>query len=420
MTAPSAMMLNLGALRNASAMAPASASMSVGLRCVVMALAVSVAAGVGWPGPADAQVVNSDYMAYPKNMTLIDRLRQHDQLQLTFARWPGLSTDYKLGPGDEITIRVFGADVMDQELKVGKNGTVVIPLVGDVVAAGLTAGELEQAIASRLREGGLIRDPQVLVYVTGYEAKQLFVFGAVDRPGLYQMSQDLTVMDAIFMAGGIDPNAGNHGYIHRKVAEVGADWPAPQPLPVAAAVDARTGNVRMASPRDLAQQPGVREMVAHPATAYPGTEVLRFDITDARRGGVVEPNLVLKPGDIVVISEETKDFFYVIGDVKNPSAIQIPTPSWRKVLASQAIAWAGGPSDTARISQGVLIRVDTAGRREEFKLDFNKILRGQQPDMEVNPNDVIFIPGSASKTLALGILGALPQTALANAADTIR
>jgi len=176
----------------------------------------------------------------------------------------------------------------------------------------------------------------------------------------------------------------------------------------------------MGSPRDLAVTPGVRKLVDSPETAYPGTQVLKFDISKARRGGVVEPNLMLRPGDIVVISEEKKDVFYVIGDVKNPSAIQIPTPSWRKVLASQAIAWAGGPSETARISHGVLIRVDQAGHREEFKLDFNQILRGRQPDMEIRPNDVIFIPGSAAKTLAYGILGALPQTALTSATETIR
>jgi polysaccharide export outer membrane protein len=379
---------------------------------------------VGVVGPfgakAAGQVVNSDYMAYPKNMTLMDHMRREHIVQLSFARWPGLYADYRIGPGDELEIKVFGTSVMDQTAKVSRTGAITIPLVGDVVAADRTAAELEDAIAAALRERGLIKDPQVLVYVTGYEAKQIFVFGAVDRPGLYQMTQDLRIMDAIFMAGGIDPNAGQYGYLHRKISELGPDWPQRSPLPVAAALDPRTGNVKMAAPRDLAQSPAVRQLVEHPDVAYPGTEIIKFDIVKARMGGVVEPNLVLKPGDIIVISEATNDVFYVIGDVHNAAAIQIKEPSYRKVLASQAIAWAGGPTRTAKLSEGVLIRVGEDGQRREFKLDFLAILKGKQPDMEVRPNDVIFIPGSISKTLVYGILGVLPQQAVTSATDKVR
>ena len=388
-----------------------------------VALAASVALGLAWPGAAAAQVVASDYMAYPKNMTLMDGLLRRDRLELTFARWPGLSADYRIGPGDELEIQVFGASVMNQTVKVSGSGMIAVPLVGEMRAAELTALQLEETLAAKLRDLRLIEHPDVLVYITAYESKQIYVFGCVDRPGLYQMSQDLRVMDAIFMAGGIDPNAGKYGYVHRKVAELGPDWPNwPRRTiaPVAAPVDERTGNVRMPSPRDIATTPAARQLVDRPDTAYPGTEVFKFDIENARKGGVIEPNLLLRAGDVVVISEETKNAFYVIGDVRNPAQVQIPGPSYRKIYVSQAIAWAGGPLRTAKTSEGLLIRVGPDGKREEFKFDFNAVIQGKQPDIEVHANDILFIPGSTSKTLAYAILGILPQTAATQGAERVR
>ena len=318
---------------------------------------------------------------------------------------------------------MFGASAMNQNAKVSGSGMIAVPLVGEIRAAELTALQLEEAIAGKLRDLKLIEHPEVLVNITAYESKQIYVFGCVDRPGLYQMSQELRVMDAIFMAGGIDPNAGKYGYIHRKVSELGPGWPNwPQrtAVPVAAPVDERTGNVRMPSPRDIATTPAARQLVERPETAYPGTEVLRFDIENARKGGVIEPNILLKAGDVVVISEETRDAFYVIGDVRNAAAVQMPGPSYRKVYVSQAVAWAGGPLRTAKTSEGVLIRVRPDGVREEFKFDFNAVIQGKQADIEVRANDVLFIPGSTSKTLAYAILGILPQTAIVQGAAQVR
>ena len=394
-----------------------------GLCRALVALALSACVCVCVPGEGWAQVVASDYMAYPKNMSLMDELLRRDRLELTFARWPGLSVDYKLGPGDELQIEVFGTPVMNQSMKVSGSGMITFPLVGEIRAADLTAVQLEEAIAVKLRDLKLIERPEVLVHVTAYESKQIYVFGAIDRPGLYQMSQDLRVMDAIFMAGGIDPNAGKYGYVHRKVSELGPDWPGwprRMPVPVAAPVDERTGNVRMPSPRDIATTPAARALIEHPDTVFPGTEVMKFDIENAKKGGLVEPNLLLKAGDIVVIAEETKNAFYVIGDVRNPAAVQMPGPSYRKIYISQAISWVGGPLRTAKVSQGLLIRVGADGVRKEFKFDYNAVIHGKQPDLEVQPNDILFIPGSNSKTLAYAILGILPATAIAQGAEQVR
>ena len=88
------------------------------------------------------------------------------------------------------------------------------------------------------------------------------------------------------------------------------------------------------------------------------------------------------------------------------------------MLSSQAIAKAGGPMKTAKLSKGILVRFDEAGRRLELPMDINAVFAGKSPELQIRPNDIIFIPGSTAKTLAYGLLGAVPmvveQTAITN------
>lgn len=63
------------------------------------------------------------------------------------------------------------------------------------------------------------------------------------------------------------------------------------------------------------------------------------------------------------------------------------------------------------MSEGILLRYDEAGVRQELAVDFSAILRGKEPDFEILPNDIIFIPGSNAKTLGYGLLGIIPGLA---------
>ena len=60
-----------------------------------------------------------------------------------------------------------------------------MPMIGEIRAAGLTAEELENEVADRLKRKGLIEQPEVLVTVTDYQAKPIYVIGEVDNPGQY-------------------------------------------------------------------------------------------------------------------------------------------------------------------------------------------------------------------------------------------
>lgn len=68
---------------------------------------------------------------------------------------------------------------------------------------------------------------------------------------------------------------------------------------------------------------------------------------------------------------------------------------------NQAIAKAGGPLKTAKMSKGMLIRYDKDGKRTTKPVDFTAILRGKQEDFEVSHGDILFIPSSSAKGLYL-------------------
>jgi len=108
---------------------------------------------------------------------------------------------YHLGVGDVLQLSVWQQPTLDRELTVRDDGTVVVPLVGEVKAAGLTVPELEDLLAKRLRSFN--RDiTEVSVTVSKYQSLQIYVMGAVAKPGVHSFKETPTAWDAIRTAGG--------------------------------------------------------------------------------------------------------------------------------------------------------------------------------------------------------------------------
>jgi polysaccharide export outer membrane protein len=319
--------------------------------------------------------VTGEYLSFSRDMkaALGWNWFTRDFRDLTFLRMPGLSPDYQLGIGDAIQISIVGMDD-SPTYRIRATGDVVIPLLGPVPVAGLTAEEAELAIAAKLRSSQLIRDPEVLIYVASYEAKRFWVYGQVDRPGEYTMSQPLTVMDAIFMAGGLDFYGDRYAYLHR----------------------------RLPSPRAMAQR-----LVERPDETVAGSQIIRIDLQSMRDGGVLPDNPIIEGGDALVIPTRYPTVFYVLGDVVQPGAFQIN--SGERLTVSQAVSHAGGPGRTAQSRNGIVIRYDLDGIRQDLPVDYDAIIRGLEPDFEILSNDVLFFPGDASKMVGYGVLDLLPS-----------
>ena len=139
------------------------------------------------------------YGAPQPSSYVVRRASQVVPVAATFEDGP-----YTLDSGDKLRVVVFGQDAISNNYTVDAQGAVTLPLVGAVQARGLTTAQLGGAIAGRLKSG-YVRDPSVAVEIDTY--RPFFVFGEVTYPGQYPYVPNMTVENAIAIAGGFTPRA---------------------------------------------------------------------------------------------------------------------------------------------------------------------------------------------------------------------
>ena len=316
------------------------------LSVILVVLMGAVVAQEAPPGPAAS--INWD-----------DRMRELSQRRFN-------SSSYQLGPGDLIEVSAFGVESLTRVLRVDDGGRINFPLIGALQVAGSTATDAESLIAAGLARLDLVPNAQVTVLIREYRSQPIFVLGAVEQPGQYQMTYPLRLIDSLVLAGGVREDvAGNQVVIQRFARD-------------------------------------------HEPQATVDSELLEFDLSALLSTADPEVNCELRAGDVIRVPERQLEVFYLLGDVGKPGVYELP-PSGA-LLLTQALAHAGGPLRTAKADQGILVRYDAEGERRETAVDVMKILKGRDPDVQVKGNDVIFIPGSASKSIFFGMLGALPRT----------
>jgi polysaccharide export outer membrane protein len=115
----------------------------------------------------------------------------------------GASTDssYRLGPEDQLRISVWDNKELTMDLVVRPDGKISMPLLQDVAAEGLTAGQL----AANIQEGlsAYIVNPEVTVIVLQVNAPKYYILGYVAHPGTYPLRGDTSVLQALALAGGL-------------------------------------------------------------------------------------------------------------------------------------------------------------------------------------------------------------------------
>jgi len=111
---------------------------------------------------------------------------------------------YVLGPGDKLKLTVYGETDLSGEFTVDGSGYVRLPMIGQVRAAGYTAQQMEQMVASTLSQG-YMKSPRVSVEISTY--RPFYVIGAVNRPGQYPYVEHMSALNAIALAGGFTPTA---------------------------------------------------------------------------------------------------------------------------------------------------------------------------------------------------------------------
>jgi polysaccharide biosynthesis/export protein len=260
--------------------------------------------------------------------------------------------DYKLAPKDQVTVTVYGQDDMTRTLRVSQSGTITLPLLGEVQAAGLSPTELEQKIEGGLR-GRYLVNPRVTVSVAEFQGRQFAVMGAVNQPGAYPLkTNSTTVMLALSEAKGVKDTADRIAYILR--ARPRADEP--QPLSV--------------------------------------------DLDSLLRHGHPAQNVVVEPGDSVYVPEANT--YYVAGEVEKRGAFVLR----RDTTLSKALTEAGGNSKRASTGEVKIVRTQPGGEKQELgPFDIQKVMAGDKSqDVTLQAHDVVVVPQSGAKTAAYGVL----------------
>ncbi len=128
---------------------------------------------------------------------------QKRQIPIDPASTADKRENYRLGPGDVVSVSIFQEEDMLAEQRIGQDGSINFPLVGRVMVGGQSVETAGQTIATRLKDGFLV-NPQVTVSVIEYAPRRFTIFGQVNAAGSFEIPSEerVTLPTAIAMAGG--------------------------------------------------------------------------------------------------------------------------------------------------------------------------------------------------------------------------
>ncbi|WGZ96197.1 MAG: polysaccharide biosynthesis/export family protein [Candidatus Thiothrix putei] len=110
--------------------------------------------------------------------------------------------DYRIGDSDLLDIKVFRADELSREVRVDADGNITLPLLGKVAVNGLTQSATETKLAELFVSKRLLKNPQITVFIKERTSQRITLEGEVSKPGIYPISGQVTVLQAMALGGG--------------------------------------------------------------------------------------------------------------------------------------------------------------------------------------------------------------------------
>ncbi len=274
--------------------------------------------------------------------------------------------EYVLGPDDVLKVWVLGVDeIGEAPVRIDSNGWISLPLAGRVHAGGLTVEQLRVQLAQALSSE--IRNPRVSVAITEFGSQPVAVMGAVNAPGVHQLRGRKTLAEVLASAGGLRPDAGYTIRISRP-AENGVFPP---------------GSAMLSSDKK-----------------FQVAEVKTKDFLEAKNPA---SNILIEPHNVVTVP--TAEMIYVIGAVRKPGAFVLHEREGMSAL--QVLSMAEGLGATPSPGESKILRtIPGSTERKEIPLDLKKIMAGHAEDIELRPNDILFVPTSNGKKIAIRTLEA--------------
>jgi polysaccharide export outer membrane protein len=284
----------------------------------------------------------------------------------------GVASDYLIGPEDVLQITVFDVPDLNQTTRVANDGTIALPLLGRIEASGLTADQLRDRLEKELGKN-LLQNPHVSVFVQQFHARPVSIVGAVEKPGLYQITGPRTLVEMISLAGGL---------ARRDTAAPG-----------------RTVYVtRPGGFKNLKIVSGMQELT--PSKIAINLKELLYTKADGL-------NIPIEPHDIIAVAKA--DIIYVAGrGVRRPGGFLLEDRE--SVTVVQALAMAEGLSANAAKRRARIIHTKPDGSHVETYVDIESIIKDRAPDPVLAANDILYIPSSTGKAAAKKTAQAIVQT----------
>ncbi|WP_299691793.1 SLBB domain-containing protein [Hydrocarboniphaga sp.] len=110
----------------------------------------------------------------------------------------------RLGPGDAVTVQVFGRPEFNTTAYVSEDQTILVPLAGPVKVGGLSPADAAMRVGDALRDGQYLVNPQVSINISQFRSQQISVLGEVHTPGRYSIESRTSVLDMLAQAGGVN------------------------------------------------------------------------------------------------------------------------------------------------------------------------------------------------------------------------
>jgi polysaccharide biosynthesis/export protein len=259
-----------------------------------------------------------------------------------------------IGPGDLIQVDVMDTPEMEQQVRVTDEGSVPLAYVGSIHVAGLTPAKAAAGIQTALIDQHVMHRPQVTVRMIELATQDVSVLGQVHTPGTYSITTPQTILKVLSLAGGLTESANRNVVVKRGKS----------------------------------------------------SEQLKYYVSNDSEealSGVV----MVYPGDTVLVSRAP--MVYVMGDVNRPGGYTIATNDGR-LSVLQVIAMAGSANKTSVQSHVRLIRTTDQGQ-VDLPVRLDKMEKGKQPPLMLQANDIVYVPFSWMKNVAMSSANIAASTA---------
>lgn len=259
------------------------------------------------------------------------------------------TSEFRLGPGDVIDIELLGSPEGTQSTFVGPDGRIYFHLLEGQQVWGLTLAETRKLLEHGISR--FVQSPQISITLREVHSRRVWVLGRVSTPGLFELAQPMTVIEAISKAGGLFTS-------------------------------------RMSgSTEELAD--------LHHSFLIRKGQLVPVDFNSLIRKGDTSQNIYLQPDDFIYLPSALGSEVYVMGAVSQPRSIGFKD----QLSLLTAIAHCRGFTKGAKPSRIAIVR-GSLREPEIAVVDAQAILSGKSPDVLLKPKDIVFIPQSSPNSLA--------------------